>query len=91
MNILLPTDEQFVEQIAKALGRDRLRREAFELLKAAYGSRIGDEDSLDAKFDIEFNKLWNGTDEECTWNRENYREDAITAINTINLLLLTMT
>lgn len=90
MNILLPTDEKFVEQVAKAIARDRLHREAVELVKNAIGITLPDTPDLDRRFDREFESLWIGEEEECVWNRENYTIDAITAINKINLLLLTM-
>jgi hypothetical protein len=90
MNILLPTDEKFVEQVAKAIARDRLHREAVELLKDALGMDLPESPALDRRFDVEFESLWVGDEEECVWNRENYTIDAITAINKINLMLLTM-
>jgi hypothetical protein len=90
MNILLPTNEIFVEQIAKAIARDRLHREATELLQNATGITLPDTQELNDRFDHEFEIIWQGKDDECVWNRENYRTDAITAINKINLLLLTM-
>jgi hypothetical protein len=90
MNILLPTDEKFVEQVAKAIARDRLHREAADLLKAALGIALPESQALDKRFDLEFEMIWVGEDEECTSNRENYMIDAITAINKINLMLLTM-
>lgn len=90
MNTLLPVDEQFVEQVAKAIGRERLYRDAADLLDKAVGIKLPESDGLDARFDREFERLWLSTDEESTWNRENYRADALVAINKINLLLLTM-
>ncbi len=90
MNILLPVDDQFVEHVAKAVGKDRLHREAAEILQSAVGLNINDAPALDAKFDREFERLWKSDDEECKWNRENYRADALAAINQINFLLLTM-
>ncbi len=90
MSILLPTDAAFVENVAQAMGRDRLFREAAELLKSAVGLDLTNNDAADARFDIEFHKLWNSDNEECVWNRESYRADALVAINRINLLLLTI-
>lgn len=90
MNILLPTDDQFVENVAKAIGRDRLFREAADLLETAIGVKLPDSDAIDARFDSEFEYLWHAKDDECVWNRESYRADAVVAINKINLLLLTM-
>ena len=90
MNILLPTNDLFVEQVAKSIARDRLHREAVELVKNAIGIDLPDTPDLDRRFDREFEILWAGDEEESAWNRVNYTADAITAINKINLLLLTM-
>lgn len=90
MNILLPTDEKFVELVAKSIARDRLHREAVELIKDAADITLPDTPELDARFDREFESLWIDDNEDCVWSRENYTIDAITAINKINLLLLTM-
>ena len=90
MNILLPTTNTFIEEVAKAIGRDRLYRDAADLLETALGIKLADTDSLDNRFDKEFERLWVGTDEECVWNRESFEADAIAAINKINLLLLTL-
>lgn len=90
MNILLPTNEEFVEQIARAIGRERLYRDASSLLSTSLGISLSDSAVLDERFDAEFERLWAGKDEECIWERENYIEDAVAAINKINLLLLTM-
>lgn len=90
MNILLPTDEQFVESIAKAIGRDRLFREASDLLETVVGIKLPESNALEDRFDNEFEYLWNSEDEECVLNRDSYMADAIVAINKINLLLLTM-
>jgi len=90
MNILLPVDDQFIEHVAKAVGKDRLHREAAEILQEAAGLDINATPALDAKFDREFDRLWKSDEEECVWNREHYRADARAAVNHINFLLLTM-
>ena len=91
MNTMLPTSDAFVEQVAKAIGRDRLYRDAADLLQHTLGIKLADTDNLDNRFDREFERLWEGTDEESVWNRESFEADAIAAINKINLLLLTLT
>jgi hypothetical protein len=91
MNTMLPTSDAFVEQVAKALGRERLYRDASDLLESTMGIKLHETDSLDARFDREFEMLWASNDEEAIWNRESYKADALVAINKINLLLLTMT
>ena len=90
MNTLLPVNEQFVELVAKAIARDRLHREAQDLIKYTMGIALPDSPALERRFDTEFEQLWVGHEDECVWNREQYTIDAITAINKINLLLLTM-
>ena len=90
MNTLVPTSDAFVDEVAKALGRDRLFRDASDLLKMKLGVTLKETEALDARFDNVFEQLWAGEDEEATWNRDNYRADALAAINKINLLLLTM-
>lgn len=91
MNTMLPTSAVFVEQVAKAIGRDRLYRDAADILQQTLGIKLADTDNIDNRFDREFERLWEGTDEESVWNRENFEADAIAAINKINLLLLTLT
>ncbi len=89
MNIMLPTNDEFIEQVAKAIGRDRLHRDASDLLESALGIKLTNTDNIEARFDKEFERLWYSTDDESVWNRESYEADAIAAINRINLLLLT--
>ena len=90
MNTLGPTSDSFVEEVAKALGRDRLFRDASALLHSKLGISLKESERLDARFDSMFDTLWESDDEEAEWNKENYRADALIAINKINLLLLTM-
>lgn len=90
MNVLIPTGPEFVEIIAKEIGKDRLYRDAASLIETQLGIDIKDV-GISKRFDIEFERLWNGKDEESVWTRESYIADATTAINKINLMLLTMT
>ena len=90
MNTLIPTSEAFVEEVAKALGRDRLFRDAADMLKTNVGITLQETEALDARFDGVFEQLWAGDDEEAEWNRESYKADTLAVINKINLLLLTM-
>lgn len=85
---LLPTDHDFVERIARAIGRDRLFRDASDLMKISTG--VGLDESADSEiFDREFELLWHDPSEVSVWNVEGYRADALAAIRKINLLLLT--
>jgi hypothetical protein len=90
MDILLPTNDAFIEQVAKAIARERLYRESTELLKQTIGLTLPDNPALDQRFDQEFELLWDSTDADGEWERESYNNDARAAINKINLLLLTM-
>lgn len=90
MNILLPTDANFVEQVAKAIGREKMYRDAVDLVEKSIGIRLPDTPDLDRRFDTEFEFLWNSPNEDCVWNKESCIADAVSAINKINLLLLTM-
>lgn len=85
---LLPTDPEFVERIARAIGRARLFRDSSDYLKMATG--VGLDESADNEiFDEEFELLWNDPCETSVWNVESYRADALAAIRKINLFLLT--
>jgi hypothetical protein len=86
-DILLPVNDEFVESIAKAIGRDRLYREALDILNLAGVNMV---EELDARFDNEFEYMWNLEDEDCVWTRAGCIADAKVAISKINLLLLTM-
>lgn len=92
MSTILPVNDEFIEEIAKAIGRERLYRDAADLLLNTLGINMKvDDPVLEKKFDKEFEILWAGKDDECIWNRENYIADARVAVNKINLLLLTLT
>ena len=86
---MLPVNEQFVELVAKAIGREKLFREANALLQDAVGLKLPDSEAVDERFDREFERLWAGNSVDCEWNRTSCRADALAAINKINLLLLT--
>ena len=89
MNIMLPISDKFVEEVAKSIGRTRMRREAVEMLELA-GIAINETDELTERFDAEFDYLWDGNDADAAWCQATYKEAAIAVINKINLLLLTM-
>lgn len=90
MSTMVPVDDHFVELVAKAIAHSRLLREANDLLKSTIGVDVAQTGITEDRFTAEFDKLWTGTDDECTWNREEYTADAKTAINKINFLLLTL-
>ena len=78
----IPTDDNFVEQIAKSIARDRLIAEAVE--------DIADIDDTDDWLESAFEELWTGTDENDAQQRKAYKSDALAAIRAINLKLLTL-
>ncbi len=87
---LIPTDDAMVEKVAKSIAKNRLHTDA----KASLSSVINVEaidDRLDATIDRIFDALWSGTTDHDELQRENYRSDALAAIGTINLVLITST
>lgn len=88
---LLPTDDDFVNSVARSIARTRWEREAGAFLKAELGevmARISPED-YEASLELVFNGLWNGTSKMDEEQRDGYRADARAAIASINLNLLT--
>ncbi len=88
-NYLLPTDEQFIEKVAKSIARDRLRRDASATIEKMIGVNVDISMQVEATFDRLFDKLWNNNGPADITQKNGYREDAHAAINTINLLLIT--
>ena len=86
---LLPNDEEFVNQIARAIARDRLLRDATEALQEMTGLTIRETDALTSSFDRAFELLWAGNSDIDRRQKASYAADAIAAINAINLKLLT--
>lgn len=89
---LLPTDDEFVNQIAKTIARTRWEREAGAYLKAEMGETLDivPPEELDAALERVFSGLWNGTTKNDEEQRNNYRSEALAAISAINLKLLTL-
>jgi len=90
-NYLLPTDKDFLENIAKAIAKNRLLSEADIIIDEIIGEDVDIQDELDTMFDPIFDRLWAGSSAHDQRQREMYREDARVAISAINLKLLTMT
>lgn len=90
-NYMLPTDDEFVEEVAKAIAKDRLHRDASHALEEMIGIKIQDTEVLENSFERVFNILWNGSTPVDIKNREEYRADARAAISAINLKILTRT
>ncbi len=86
---LIPTDKETVEKIAMAIAKDRMRRDASNLLEDLTGMRLPEDVLTDQTIDRVFDTLWNGNSQKDIRNRKDYREDALAAIRAINLNLLT--
>lgn len=87
---MIPTDDAFVKQVAKSIGKDRLFRESMILLESVLGYNPETVSGIDNRFDQEFEVVWADSSEDGVWNREQFAGDALAAINKINLMLLTM-
>jgi hypothetical protein len=85
-NFMVPTDSKFVDAIAKAIARDRIMKGAAETI----GSPEVFE-NVEELFDRMFESLWNGDTEIDNQQRISYRNDALAAINAINLRMITLT
>lgn len=91
-NLLLPAnDESFVMTVAKAISRERLFHDTDLAVKAATGYSLSNDPVLMAKLADEFEVLWNGSTRSDMEVRQRFHDDAVTAINAINLYLLTAT
>jgi len=88
-NYLLPTDDSFVEDVAKAIARDRLSRDASDAIEKSFKeNNIKVHLDIDNAIDVIFEALWNGNTENDKQQRQNYKMDALAAIRSINLKLL---
>ncbi len=87
---MLPTDEAFIEEIAKAIAKNRILSEV--------GSDVNDmitfipevADKVEGILDDVFDNIWAGMGEQDVKQKDLYREDAKAAISAINLKLLTL-
>jgi hypothetical protein len=87
--LLLPTSDEFVEHVARAIAKDRLYRDASLAMNKQLGVDISDNTLVEAAFDRIFEQLWAGTSVNDLQQKEFYRGDAKAAISAINLRLLT--
>ena len=88
---LLPTDDEFVETIAKAIARNRMFASAMADLEGLVGTTFQTTDVFDDTFDRVFDMLWEGTAEADEHQKNGFRADARAAIAAINLKLLIST
>ncbi len=88
---LIPTDNEFVDSIARSIAYDRLYRDSFGQLQETMGITKENKGRLEIVFDNIFNSMWAGKTIQDSNNRESYREDARAAIRAINLKFLMTT
>ena len=88
---LIPSTDAFVEDVAKAIAIGRLKKDADAELESMTGMKIDDISGIESTFEKVFEQLWSSSGEIAETQRRNYREDALAAIRTINLKLLTST
>jgi hypothetical protein len=86
---LVPTDDEFVESIAKTIARNRMHSDASNAMEEMIGIPLEESNSLESTFDEIFNNLWSGTSPTDARQRGLYRSDALAAIRAINLKLIT--
>jgi len=86
---LIPTDETFIEEIAKAIARGRMHNDTSRALQDMIGVPLEDSAPLERSFDSVFEILWAGNHPGDHEQRESYRSDALAAIRAINLKLMT--
>lgn len=88
-NNLLPINDDFIMSIAKSISRERLLADTDAAMKYAAGYSLFDDPILVDRIGIEFEYMWGSLDPADKEVRDRFRNDAIAAINAINLLLLT--
>ena len=88
---LIPSTDAFVDDVAKAIARNRLKNEAAAELASTTGINMEDVEGVELIFDRIFEQLWNSTGITAETQRRNYRDDAAAAIRAINLKLITTT
>lgn len=88
---MIPTDDDTVELVARAIAKDRLHRDADEGLFQTIGIHLNDASALEKSFEQIFEQLWQGNLPADLKQKDAYRDDARAAISAINLKLLTST
>ena len=89
-NYLLPTDEKFIEDVAKAIAKNRLISETSLALDGMMGCELNLTERIETVLNPMFDEIWDGESPHDQTQKNLYREDARAAIATINLKLLTM-
>jgi hypothetical protein len=85
---MIPSNEQFIEHIAKAIAKNRILIEAKQTVSGIVDAVPDVMEQLEEILDQTFDEMWkNGSAGE---QRHIYREDAKAVISAINMKLLTM-
>lgn len=88
---LIPSDSELIEHIAKSICRDRTISESINIISGIEElDGILDDVDIDVKFNSEFERLWSSQAPFDLMVRHSYMEDAINAINSINVYLLSV-
>lgn len=85
----VPTDNEFVEYIARIIARNRMHFDASEAMEQMIGVPLEASIKLEASFDKIFEDLWAGPTDHDERQRQSYRGDALAVIRAINLKLMT--
>src|SRR6187551_2334693 len=86
----IPTNIEFVEEVAKAIARNRVQQDASAAIQEIIGKDIKLKGkSFERSMEAIFERLWNGDSPMDVRQRENYMNDALAAISAINLKLIT--
>ncbi len=89
-NQLLPTNNnELILAIAKSMSRERLFHDADITVKQVSGYSIKDDPTLLGRLEEEFEEFWKGTLPVDAEMKKRSCSDAVSAINAINLYLLT--
>src|SRR5271166_5752772 len=85
---LIPVTDAFVEEVARAIARDRLVQDASRSLKDMAGIELDSGDLFEDTIDRVFQRLWDVDTPANERQKDSYRSDAKAAIRAINLKLL---
>jgi hypothetical protein len=88
---MIPVDDKFVIEVAKAISKARLIRDTAAIVGPSLGINIDNNPKLQAQLNKEFIAMWDNESNETALLKEEALADARAAVNNINLALLTIT
>ena len=89
-NYLVPTTDEFIEEIAKAIARERFSNEIAAQTQSYAGVEVSAVKGFEEAVDKVFERLWNGSLPQDEHQKDLYRKDAAAAIRAINLKFFTL-